>query len=216
MQETNKREILGLFPQPIFLSTLEGDFNEAVVKIGNEEMIMEDPEYGYISKNSDILDLPELTDLKKKILDEVFHFGNEILRFDHKEYTLTLSWLSHKNPDQHHAAHNHPNALLSGSFYYDTYEPSSPAIRFHKNIANGLPYIQPKYKKDGVINNFNQTSFDIHPSKNLLVLFVSHMMHSVPPNKSEKIRKSIAFNIFPKETLGDTEHLSELRFNKLV
>ena len=45
--------------------------------------------------------------------------------------------------------------------------------------------------------------------KNTLVLFESNMLHGVGPNKTDRDRYSLAFNMFPSK-LGNREVLSEL------
>ena len=42
------------------------------------------------------------------------------------------------------------------------------------------------------------------------------MFHSVPVNKSNKVRKSLAFNVLPKGKIGDENSLTELLFNKVL
>jgi hypothetical protein len=44
------------------------------------------------------------------------------------------------------------------------------------------------------------------------LLFPSHLHHSVPLNKTEKTRCSVAFNVVPNVGFGDECMLTELKF----
>ena len=49
-------------------------------------------------------------------------------------------------------------------------------------------------------------------SPGLLVLFPSYLHHSVPLNKTEHPRHSLAFNVVPTIGFGEEMNLTELKF----
>ena len=46
----------------------------------------------------------------------------------------------------------------------------------------------------------------------MIILFPSSLLHSVPLNTTDSIRKSLAFNAVPKTGLGTESSLNELKF----
>jgi len=48
------------------------------------------------------------------------------------------------------------------------------------------------------------------------LIFPSHFMHAVPPNKTQYTRKSVSMNIVPKGGTGDPDSLTELRYDKVL
>ena len=60
------------------------------------------------------------------------------------------------------------------------------------------------------------TTFSLEFQPGLLALFPSYLFHSVPVNESDKVRSSVAFNVVPKNSLGQEENLTELNFNKII
>jgi uncharacterized protein (TIGR02466 family) len=168
--------------------------------------------YGERSKNSYILDEPELKDLKYFILQLVNEYG-KLMGFDYESYRFSQSWISFKRPGQHHTIHSHPNSLISGVFYFGEPADETSAIKFHKFESGvNVPYLSPKIVKNVKDLKFSHKEFLIKFEPGLLLLFPSHLHHSVPLNKTEKTRCSVAFNVVPNVGFGDESMLTELKF----
>jgi len=180
-----------------------------------QEMLSEEvdsPNYGERSKNSYILDEPESKELKDYILSLVDQYG-KILGYDYESYRFGQSWASYKHPGQHHTMHSHPNSLISGVFYYGEPTDKTPAIKFHKMEGGfNTSYLSPKLVKDKRELKYAQKEFSIEFTPGLLLLFPSYLHHSVPLNKSEKTRCSLAFNVVPTVGFGEETSLTELKF----
>lgn len=208
-------EILELFPTPVFTTMIPLEFAKVVPWFYKQEMLSEEidsPNYGERSKNSYILDEPESKDLKNFILPLVSQFGKQ-LGFDYDTYRFEQSWLSYKHPGQHHTMHSHPNSLISGVFYFGEPVDKTPAIKFHK-LEGGfnVSYLSPKTVRNKRDLKFAQKEFSIEFTPGLLLLFPSYLHHSVPLNKTDKTRCSLAFNTIPIVGLGDETSLTELKF----
>lgn len=208
-------EIIDLFPTPVFTTTLPPNLSSVIPWFFQQEMLSEEvdsPNYGERSKNSYILDEPECRDLKSLILVLSKTYGDS-LGYDYNKYRFGQSWLSFKHPGQHHTMHSHPNSLISGVFYYGEPTEKTPAIKFHK-VAGGfnLPHISPKEVADKRDLPYAWKEFSIEFTPGLLILFPSHLHHSVPINKSDKVRCSLAFNVVPEVGFGDERDLTELKF----
>ena len=208
-------EILELFPTPVFTTTLPQEFASVVPWFYKQEMLSEEvdsPNYGERSKNSYILNEPECSKLGNHILDIVPQFG-KTLGLDYDSYKFSQSWLSYKHPGQHHTMHTHPNSLISGVFYFGEPVEKTPAIKFHKPIMGmNVSYISPKTLADKRESKYAWSEFSVEFSPGLLLLFPSHLNHSVPLNKTDTTRCSLAFNIVPSIGFGDETSLTELKF----
>ena len=208
-------EILELFPTPVFTTTLPQEFASVVPWFYKQEMLSEEvdsPNYGERSKNSYILNEPECSKLGNHILDIVPQFG-KTLGLDYDSYKFSQSWLSYKHPGQHHTMHTHPNSLISGVFYFGEPVEKTPAIKFHKPIMGmNVSYISPKTLADKRESKYAWSEFSVEFSPGLLLLFPSHLNHSVPLNKTDTTRCSLAFNIVPTIGFGDETSLTELKF----
>lgn len=210
-----KSEILEVFPTPVYTTMLPVHFSSVIPFLDSQDMNTQSDEanYGRRSLDSYILDKPECHGLRDFILQRVQEFGDNILLYDYDSYKLSQSWISHKQPGQHHTMHTHPNSLISGVFYYGKAEENTPAIKFHRmSGAFNQQIILPRTKLDKRDSKSAWTEFSVNFQPGLLVLFPSYLHHSVPLNESESVRCSLAFNVVPRIGFGDEKNLTELLF----
>ena len=208
-------EVLELFPTPVFTTTIPLEYSKVVPWFYTQEMLSEEvdsPNYGERSKDAYILDKPECLDLKAYLLTLTKTYG-DMLGYDYESYRFGQSWLSYKHPGQHHTMHSHPNSLISGVFYFGEPAEKVPAIKFHKLMgAFNTSSLSPKKVNDKREKKYSWEEFSITFTPGLLLLFPSFLHHSVPLNKSEKTRCSLAFNVVPTIGFGDEKSLTELIF----
>ena len=216
----NNYEILPLFPLPLYIVTLPNSLANLVPELDKQPMIKNssnNKEYGHRSKDSYLLDNPIFKDLKNTILNHVLEFSQNILGYAYEEYIFSQSWLTHKYPNEAHSPHTHPNSLISGVFYYGKFTSDTPQITFHNSSISPshVSIIRPSTNPT-IKNNYNSTEFHLKVSPGDLILFQSNLAHSVPTNTTNYIRKSLAFNIVPKNGFGDESELTELKFNRNI
>ena len=213
--QNNNGQILELFPTPIYVTQLPDTLGSIIPWLASQEMYVDEVDsanYGERSKNAYLLDEPEAKDISHHLLSHVNQYAKQ-LGYDYDEYRFGQSWLSLKQPGQHHSMHSHPNSLISGVFYFGEPDKATPAIRFHKtSVGVNTSTMSPKMVKDKKNHKYAQESFQVEFTPGLLVLFPSYLYHSVPVNKSDKVRASIAFNTVPKIGLGEEKNLTELLF----
>jgi uncharacterized protein (TIGR02466 family) len=213
----NNYEVLEIFPTPVYTTMLPQNLSYVIQFLDKQDMGEDDDgvdsaNYGFRSKDSYILDKPECSIISSFILEQATNFGN-MLGFDYESYRFGQSWISVKIPGQHHSAHTHPNSLISGCFYYGKNEEKTPAIKFHKpTLGVNVSYISPKMKDKKKDLKYAHSEFSIDFTPGLMILFPSYFMHSVPINKSNSPRNSLAFNIVPTVGFGDERNLTELKF----
>ena len=209
---------MDLFPIPLFITSIPPNLSSIVPFFNQQKMGGNEGAnniYGIKSLNSYILNEPECLELSQFIISQTKIYSNQILNYNYPSYKFTQSWLSYKRPKESHIQHSHPNSIISGVLYYGEYSKLSPSIVFHKNTSfpSNTNSIQIKYKSTDSPSPYSSENIFYNPNPGDLILFPSYLQHSVPTNTSDKIRKSLAFNIVPTEGLGDEESLTELKFN---
>jgi len=215
----NQAEIMGLFPTPVMKRKYEGNLINTIKFLDSCKMIGDFPQvYGTTSQDIYILENKQCYLLKNFILESITNFATQILNYDHEEYVISISWISYKDPGQFHTTHTHPNSLISGVFYYGEYEDNTPAINFHKLIGGiNSSYISAKPNSNPEADQtYSTEKFSVSIETNTLLLFPSYLLHSVPVNETNKVRKSLAFNVLPKGRIGDSGNLTELLFQKII
>ena len=211
--------VLDLFPTPLFITKMPDNLSNIIPFLDAQapNSGSDVANYGERSANSYILNEPECIEAKTFILEQVKEFADTVLLYDYDNYELSQSWVSRKQPGQHHTMHTHPNSMISGVFYYGEPSPKTPAIKFHK-MQGGInqQVLQPALKPDKRSSKFAWKEFAVNFAPGLLLLFPSNLFHSVPVNESKTVRSSVAFNVVPKMRLGSEENLTELDFNKII
>ena len=211
--------VLELFPTPFYVANLPNELSSVIPFLDAQppNSGSDEANYGERSANSYILNEPECVEMKNIILSHVKEYAENILLYEYDSYELSQSWVSRKQPGQHHTMHTHPNSLISGVFYYGPVAPESSAIKFHKMTGGfNVSYIQPRTKPDKRPSKFAWNEFAVQYTPGMLLLFPSYLFHSVPINNTEHVRSSLAFNVVPKSNLGDEANLTELRFDKIT
>jgi uncharacterized protein (TIGR02466 family) len=211
----HKSEVLELFPTPVYATMIPVELSSVIPFLDQQDMNTKSDElnFGRRSKDSYVLNKSECVGLHNFILECVQDYADNNLLYTYKSYKFSQSWISHKEPGQHHAMHSHPNSLISGVFYYGPVEEFTPAIKFHKvPVAAGQSTIMASTKADKRSSKFAWTEFTVDFEPGLLVLFPSWLHHSVPQNITDSVRCSLAFNVVPTVGLGEEEYLTELLF----
>lgn len=161
-----------------------------------------------VSKN--VLDIPELVNLKINLQKKIDQFVYEILDCDHDvKFEIQNSWVNRHSKLDFAGSHRHSNSLISGVFYVDVSSDTGALIfqkdKSHYNLWTDTVEVGFNYQShenQDRLNIFNSDAWGIFPKQNEIVLFPSLLYHSVNPNLSNKIRYSLAFNIFPRGNLG--------------
>tara|TARA_R100001594_G_scaffold2921_1_gene11251 strand:- start:1102 stop:1650 length:549 start_codon:yes stop_codon:yes gene_type:complete len=104
-----------------------------------------------------------------------------------KELSLDNYWCNINYFGSFNRPHNHENSTVSGVYYVDVYNNSGNIVFMNKNLNSF-------YTKINNYNEYNSSTFQLRPEKNLCVLFPSYLNHYVEPNLNKKERISISFN----------------------
>lgn len=212
----NEVKIYSLFPTPLYVTKYDGDTIDLVKFFDNCEMTDSHEDFGSHSKNTYILDEEICKDLHDFILSHVNKFAKDVLKYEYDELNFSQSWVSHKNPGEYHVNHTHPNSIISGVFYFD-FQTEDPAIIFSEPSSIGKSnYFHMKYQNDFQKFPYSQNELNFKPEKNTLVIFPSYLPHEVPLNQTDKIRKSLSFNVMLKGLVGHDSFLNQLSFKRFI
>lgn len=203
-------EVKQLFGTPVCKTYLPEHYSSVINSFGKYEGDdrSDVANYGHRTKNSYILDEPQCHSLRDYILEQVREYSYNSLGYDYSSYKMSQSWISYKEPGQHHTMHTHPNSLISGVFYFGPSDKKTPAIKFH----NARVGINAQQIKPSIRTGFNPDVMAVDFEAGMMVLFPSYLHHSVPINETNTVRCSLAFNVVPTVGFGDEGNLTELKF----
>ena len=162
-----------------------------------------------ISKDRFLLNsMPELKTEIEKHLE--YYVRNYLTVKDNAQFYLLNSWCNIHGPGEYSQIHCHANSIFSG-VYYPIFPDDSGDIAFHKswNFKNIIDQnIKLDYEEH---NNITAQNYVIKLTEGDIVLFPSHLDHSVYENTSNQSRYSIAFNFYVRGTFGKEEYSLEIK-----
>ena len=209
METPKQPELIQLFPKPVLISKYHKDFTEELNYIKSLEHKLNEKsqtEYAKQSTNTFLLDEPELASIREFIEAYLKFYVHSVLECT-DELVITQAWSNICEKGKKHHEHVHPNSIVSGVFYFQINE-NLPPIEFRNPNTHSFNLNIQKQ------NNFNSATFLLPLNSGELILFPSNLTHSVPENKSDLPRISLAFNTFAKNSLGSIDSLTYLPLNK--
>jgi uncharacterized protein (TIGR02466 family) len=121
----------------------------------------------------------------------VRHFAKTLdYELDGKRFVLDSIWINVMDQGAVHAAHIHPHAVISGT-YYVSVPKGAAAIRFEDPRLPMMMAAPPKKQRAAL---GNQTFVSVTPKPGTILLWESFLRHDVPPNSARGKRISISFN----------------------
>jgi len=202
-----KKELLQLFATPLLITKYEGNIDKELKFIEKLKYEPNGVNGNFRSSDSYLFKKKQLKKIKDFCQESINLFTKNVWQSD-TILSITQSW-TNKNPKGSiHHEHLHPNSLLSGVMYFRL-DKHLPPIMFSKTQYETLKLNYNKY------NSLNSQTFYLPATAGELVLFPSHLRHSVPINTSNDVRISLSFNTFAKDVLGSEKDLTQLDLKKL-
>lgn len=132
---------------------------------------------------------------------------------------VCLMWGNRSQHNQWHHTHTHPQSVLSGILYLT--DNDSRTWFSVRNIWTNFSYhTEEQWPRNfpSVLAGETNTNDIIHkePTKSgHLLIFPSHLIHSVDENRSQDSRYSVSFNSFFSGQVGNGDSLSKVVLKKL-
>src|SRR5229473_6722268 len=114
----------------------------------------------------------------------------EYLKVGHGSLEITGCWANVNAPGAGHPVHNHPNNYLSGVYYVRTH-PGANTVNF-LDPRPQTAIIRPPITE---LTAENTEQIVVSVKDGMLLMFPAWLQHSVDPNRSDRARISIGFNI---------------------
>jgi hypothetical protein len=128
-------------------------------------------------------------------------FKNYILMYaltslTHYDYNFELGnmWININKKGDYNVQHVHANSLLSGVIWIKAPEKSGPLVFASPNVFIESALLEAAKQNVKDAKNYFE-HFEFNPKEGRMILFPSHLYHSVEPNESDEDRISIAFNL---------------------
>jgi len=160
---------------------------------------------GDFTENKNVLD--DLKDLKQEIHNCVNQYVFDYMKVSDNQFELTIlnSWINRHNSGDWAQSHFHGNSIISGVYYLKTNN-STGQISFNRPAPSGGFLTSSFYFNLKELTEYNCDNYTLKPEDGDILLFPSHLEHSVGKNESIDTRYSLAFNVFFKGTIGKNEH----------
>ena len=198
--ENKNFNMTSLFGIPLYQTIVEPAISQDELDfVKNVAYKRFDADNGYGSEEKFLLDLPQLKNLKERLLTHCGHYLYDVLDMDEQQATfeITNSWsVKHKKGDES-GAHIHVGSMFSAVYYIQTNQDSGDIV-FHKDKSHYnilTPTVNVPFKNKN-FNICNAEAFAIPPMNGMLVIFPSTLSHSVNPCNTDQERFCIAFNLF--------------------
>ena len=199
-------EIIPLFSKPLYISTIEYDYQKYLKKMQHEFV---DSGAGgrsnisQTSKNQRVLNLNN--DLKYLVDKKIKEYLHECLKYENK-FEICSSWLTKTGPGQSSNYHNHQNCFFSGVLYLQTNE-NSGQLSFEDFNTSRWKCNRSEF------SIYNSPEVRFKPKPGMILIFPAEVHHAILPNESNEDRYSIAFNIIPVEGFGDGDSRINITLN---
>lgn len=134
---------------------------------------------------------PAFAALKKALDPHAAAFAKALAYdLDGQRLKLDSIWANVLEPGGLHAAHIHPQSVLSGTFYVDV-PPGASSLRLEDPR---LAMMMAAPRKRGDAPEETRTFVEIEPCAGDVLMWESFVRHDVPANGAEKARVSVSFN----------------------
>lgn len=184
-----------LFSTPVWVIDFEPSVHEALnvdILRNLDELIDERPAVnigGTLQSNTDLHTFDEFSDLTDRILE-----GTEavlkFLQIQYKNFEITGCWANINPVGGMNTPHTHPNNYLSGVYYVQTMG-GADSINFSDPRPQAT-VVRPPVEQEGLYTG-NEVSMEAKEGR--LILFPAWLSHGVPPNRGNRDRISISFNV---------------------
>jgi uncharacterized protein (TIGR02466 family) len=201
-------KVINVCPQPVYSFEIEPALGKQVAEdlVGLEWVRNGIPDghkgrgNNFMTKDNFLHLLPPFKNISDWFIECVNQVGSEY-NYTCERFSITMMWGNKSPVGGWHHTHSHPFSVMSGIYYVN----DSEAHTWFSLFDHFSTTVDP-------LSLCPQTRDIIHkqPSeKGKLVVFPSHLMHSVDEHKGEdECRYTISFNTFPSGAVGRMNSLA--------
>ena len=196
-----------LWPIPVYEAEIpvKQKWKDAVINSEYERTHINNSD---ISKDRYILN--NIPDLKSDIEKHCELFVRKYLTVkDNAKFYLQNSWCNIHGPEEESQIHYHASSLLSG-VYYPIFPKNSGNIAFQGSLYNNVFHKSIRFEYEEH-NNVTAEQYVLGLREGTIVIFPSHLEHSVEKNNSNENRYSLAFNFYVRGKFGKEEYELEIK-----
>ena len=187
------------FPTIIHEFNLDIPIHDRIQMLSYIKSVPANPLNGMRQTENDIDKISYFKYFKNNVI-EVSKVILEECKWEYEDIIITNMWGNLLSPGQNHPPHTHSNNFLSGVFYLQSDEISSPIQFFDPRPQTSI--LVPR-RKENIKQNSDMLAF--LPRENMGLIFPSWLQHWVQPTGSERI--SISWNIMIKGHYGEPNDL---------
>jgi uncharacterized protein (TIGR02466 family) len=112
------------------------------------------------------------------------------LKVGHEGFRITGCWANVNAPGAGHRVHSHPNNYLSGVYYVRTHEGADSINFLDPRPQTGI--VRPPVTE---LTADNTEQVVLKVKDGMLLMFPAWLQHGVDPNRSDRLRVSLGFNV---------------------
>lgn len=163
-------------------------------------------DFNYFSNDFNVLEDERLSEISAIIHAHISKYQLEVCGMEQQDFYITDSWIAKTAPGGKHIIHNHPNSIISGTFYINV--PKDSALLFYSEVEMFKNF---KFWFDyNKATEYNRTEWRVPVTPSDIVLFPSWLNHGVETNNSSEERIVIGFNCFVKGSFGNNRYPTRL------
>ena len=197
--------VINLNPIPVYHKETGHNITRSDIKTC-QEFSLQSNDFNYFSNNFNVLEDEKLSEISAVIHAHIHTYQLEICGMDTQDFYITDSWIARTPPGGKHIIHNHPNSILSGTFYIDV--PKDSALLFYTEVEMFKTFkFWFDYCKE---TDYNRTVYRVPVKTSDIVIFPSWLNHGVETNNSLDERIVIGFNCFVKGSFGNNRYPTRL------
>jgi uncharacterized protein (TIGR02466 family) len=198
VQRLQKPDVLRLFPSFVWKAELKPEVHQPIndlitQTLGEIGAPLADLKPGESwQSDHELHELPQLRELVDCI-NEAAESVLAYLKTGHGGLEITGCWANLNAPGAGHPVHTHPNNYLSG-VYYVRIQPGADTI----NFLDPRPQTAIIHPPVTALTAENTDQVVVRITSGTLLIFPAWLQHAVDPNRSDRLRVSIGFNLmFP-------------------
>ena len=192
-----------LFPIPVYHSNIGQISNEVIEYVENLDW-----QEGYTgddhlqSDNKHLFELDIFSNIKQETKNKIHEYLFDVIGVtDNLDWNITTSWVNLSRPGDHMGVHWHANSIISGCIYlHDVINDGS--IYFQKDKTHTNLWRDTFYFEFAKTTEYNTEVAAFNPRQGDILMFPSFLSHGVLLNEANTNRYSLAFNVFPKGSIG--------------